>query len=54
MKGYMVTIHGMSVVLVDTLVDGLGSMVGRSDGGHVSLVTEQNVVGCPGRQWRDR
>ena len=24
MKGYMVAIHGMSVVLVDTLVDGEG------------------------------
>lgn len=51
MKGYVVTIHGTSVVLVDTLVDGLGSpvgleveVVGRSGGGHVALVTERNVV----------
>ncbi len=61
MKNYVVTIHGMSVVLVDTLVGGLGSpgeleveAVGRLDGSHVALVTERNVVGRPGRRWRDR
>ena len=61
MRGYEVVVHGMSVGLVDTLVDGLGSpvgleveAVGRSDVGHESLVTERSVVRRPERRWRDQ